>query len=272
MVPAMIYLLRMPTNIVIGTSIFQIIFVTAVVTVLHATLHPHARCRARADPRGRRRHRRPVRRESRAEAEGRAAAGLACGDGARRRPSAVVRSRAEAVRAVQHRSAHGGGMDESRAQPRRSAARRCAGRRLRPQKRRRRRARPREEVQSDISTREISIQSNFTGIEILIYGSVDFSQTRRPTQGVYDVIIVIRAPVAAARRQAQGAGGRHLGQQAGQGLSRRCRASMPRCRPAPFRAITSDETLKMLGIGLANVDFGRATQGRRRRGDAIARP
>ncbi len=38
MVPAMIYLLRMPTNIVIGTSLFQIVFVTAVVTVLHATL------------------------------------------------------------------------------------------------------------------------------------------------------------------------------------------------------------------------------------------
>jgi uncharacterized membrane protein YfcA len=37
MVPAMIYLLRMPTNVVIGTSIFQIIFVTAVVTVLHAS-------------------------------------------------------------------------------------------------------------------------------------------------------------------------------------------------------------------------------------------
>ncbi|HXG77838.1 MAG TPA: sulfite exporter TauE/SafE family protein [Methyloceanibacter sp.] len=36
MVPAMIYLLRMPTNVVIGTSIFQIIFVTAVVTALHA--------------------------------------------------------------------------------------------------------------------------------------------------------------------------------------------------------------------------------------------
>lgn len=39
MVPAMIYLLRMPTNVVIGTSMFQIIFVTAVVTVLHATLN-----------------------------------------------------------------------------------------------------------------------------------------------------------------------------------------------------------------------------------------
>ncbi|MGV1015475.1 MAG: sulfite exporter TauE/SafE family protein, partial [Methyloceanibacter sp.] len=39
MVPAMIYLLRIPTNIVIGTSIFQIIFVTAIVTLLHATLN-----------------------------------------------------------------------------------------------------------------------------------------------------------------------------------------------------------------------------------------
>src|SRR6476620_7368854 len=38
-VPAMIYLLRMPTHIVIGTSLFQIIFVTAVTTVLYATLN-----------------------------------------------------------------------------------------------------------------------------------------------------------------------------------------------------------------------------------------
>ncbi len=37
MVPAMIYLLRVPTNVVVGTSLFQIIFVTAVTTILHAT-------------------------------------------------------------------------------------------------------------------------------------------------------------------------------------------------------------------------------------------
>lgn len=36
MVPAMIYLLRMPTNVVVGTSLFQIIFVTASVTFLHS--------------------------------------------------------------------------------------------------------------------------------------------------------------------------------------------------------------------------------------------
>jgi uncharacterized membrane protein YfcA len=37
MVPAMIYLLGMPTAVVVGTSLFQILFVTAVTTMLHAT-------------------------------------------------------------------------------------------------------------------------------------------------------------------------------------------------------------------------------------------
>jgi uncharacterized membrane protein YfcA len=36
MIPAMIYLLKMPSNIVVGTSLFQIIFTTSIVTVLHA--------------------------------------------------------------------------------------------------------------------------------------------------------------------------------------------------------------------------------------------
>jgi uncharacterized protein len=37
MVPAMIYLLRVPTNVVVGTSLFQITFMTAATTVLHAS-------------------------------------------------------------------------------------------------------------------------------------------------------------------------------------------------------------------------------------------
>ena len=36
MVPAMIYLLHMPTKVVVGTSLFQIIFVAAFTTMLHA--------------------------------------------------------------------------------------------------------------------------------------------------------------------------------------------------------------------------------------------
>jgi uncharacterized membrane protein YfcA len=35
-VPAMIYLLRVPTSVVVGTSLFQIVFVAAFATILHA--------------------------------------------------------------------------------------------------------------------------------------------------------------------------------------------------------------------------------------------
>jgi uncharacterized membrane protein YfcA len=38
-VPAMIYLLRVPTSVAIGTSLFQVIFVSAMTTVLHAALN-----------------------------------------------------------------------------------------------------------------------------------------------------------------------------------------------------------------------------------------
>ncbi|MBX9452725.1 MAG: sulfite exporter TauE/SafE family protein [Neoaquamicrobium sediminum] len=37
MVPALIYLLKVPTNVVIGTSLFQIVFTAAYTTIVHAT-------------------------------------------------------------------------------------------------------------------------------------------------------------------------------------------------------------------------------------------
>lgn len=37
MVPALIYLLKVPTNVVIGTSLFQIIFVAAFTTIIHSS-------------------------------------------------------------------------------------------------------------------------------------------------------------------------------------------------------------------------------------------
>ena len=51
-----------------------------------------------------------------------------------------------------------------------------------------------EQVQSDISTREISIESNFTGIEIVLFGSVDFSRAPSANEGPYDVIMTVRGP------------------------------------------------------------------------------
>jgi uncharacterized membrane protein YfcA len=38
-VPAMIYLLRMPTNVVAGTSLFQLVFLTGAITVLQASVN-----------------------------------------------------------------------------------------------------------------------------------------------------------------------------------------------------------------------------------------
>ena len=115
-----------------------------------------------------------------------------------------------------------------------------------------------EELQSDLSTREISIQSNFTGIEILLYGSIDFSQTAET--GAYDVIMVVRSPAEPliARRKQRVAGIWING-------PGKVFPSVPGFYAAlatrPLRAITSDETLKTLGVGFGNLDFGRPTEG-----------
>ena len=117
-----------------------------------------------------------------------------------------------------------------------------------------------EQVQSDISTHEISIQSNFTGVEILIFGSVDFSDSRTPGEGTYDVIAVVRGPdePIVVRRKERVAGiwvngpGKTYGHVPGfyAVLSSR-----------PVRAIASDQSLQELGIGLSDLDFGRDTAG-----------
>ncbi len=116
-----------------------------------------------------------------------------------------------------------------------------------------------EQVQSDISTREIGIQSNFTGVEILVFGSIDFSDARTPSGGTYDVIAVVRGPsepvVVRKKQRIAGIWVNGLGKTYGEvpgfyaALSSR-----------PIRAIASDETLRSLGIGLSELDVGRNTQ------------
>jgi uncharacterized protein (TIGR02186 family) len=114
-----------------------------------------------------------------------------------------------------------------------------------------------ETVQSDISTREISIQSNFAGIEIVIFGSVDFSRASAPDEGKYDVITVIRSPAEpfVVRRKER---------VSGIWVNRESRTftGVPGfyavLSTRPVKAITTDETLKSLGIGFANLDFGKS--------------
>lgn len=117
-----------------------------------------------------------------------------------------------------------------------------------------------EEIQADISTRDVSIRSNFTGIQILIFGSVDFAKAPAAEQGKYDVIAVVRGPNAAmvARRKER------WGPIWINGTSKTY-PTVPGfyavLSSRPFRAIASDQTLKALGIGLSNINLGRPTGG-----------
>jgi uncharacterized protein (TIGR02186 family) len=117
-----------------------------------------------------------------------------------------------------------------------------------------------EQVQSDISTREITIESNFTGIEIVLFGSVDFSRAPSPDEGPYDVVMTIRGPnrPIVVRRKERIAGVWMNGPS-------KTFPSAPGfyavLASRPFRAIAPDETLKKLGIGFASLDFGKSVEG-----------
>lgn len=114
-----------------------------------------------------------------------------------------------------------------------------------------------EQLQSDISTREIAIQSNFTGIEILVFGSIDFSDARTPSGGAYDVIAVVRGPAepVVVRKKRRIAGIWVNGPGKTYGVPGFYAVLSSR----PIRAIASDETLRRLGIGLSELDVGRDT-------------
>ena len=108
--------------------------------------------------------------------------------------------------------------------------------------------------------REISIQSNFTGVEIVLFGSIDFSKAPAPDEKPYDVIMVVRGPdrPLVVRRKERIAGLWMNGDS-------KTFSAVPDfyavLASRPFRAIASEETLKPLGIGFANLDYGKTVEG-----------
>ncbi len=48
-----------------------------------------------------------------------------------------------------------------------------------------------ETVQADVSTRNVSVTSSFTGTEIVVFGTVDNSRQPGPESGYYDIVVVI---------------------------------------------------------------------------------
>src|SRR6476620_7215025 len=117
-----------------------------------------------------------------------------------------------------------------------------------------------EQVQSDVSTREISIESNFTGVEIVLFGSIDFTRAPSLDEGPYDVIMVIRGPnrPIVVRRQERIAG---LWMNGASETFPSVPGFYAVLASRPFRAVASEAVLKKLGIGFSNLDFGKTADG-----------
>lgn len=50
---------------------------------------------------------------------------------------------------------------------------------------------PIEVVQADVSTRNVSVTSSFTGTEIVVFGAIDNSRQPSAESGLYDVVVVV---------------------------------------------------------------------------------
>jgi len=51
-----------------------------------------------------------------------------------------------------------------------------------------------ERIEADVSSRRIAIESDFAGIQVVVFGAVDNSRQRFAEQNFYDVAIVVRGP------------------------------------------------------------------------------
>lgn len=67
---------------------------------------------------------------------------------------------------------------------------------------------PHETVEADVSTRSVSITSNYTGTEILVFGTVENSRQPSAEAGTYDVVVVVEGmPLPAIVRRKANVGG-----------------------------------------------------------------
>lgn len=61
----------------------------------------------------------------------------------------------------------------------------------------------RERVEADVSTRSVAVTSAFTGVEIVVFGSVINTQSESAESGLYDVVVVVEgahAPLIARKK------------------------------------------------------------------------
>lgn len=67
---------------------------------------------------------------------------------------------------------------------------------------------PPEKVEADVSAHNIEVTSSFTGHEIVVFGTVDYSRQPTPESGYYDVVVIIQGPpIAVVARSKSNVGG-----------------------------------------------------------------
>ncbi len=67
---------------------------------------------------------------------------------------------------------------------------------------------PPEKVEADVSAHNIEVTASFTGSEIVVFGTVDYSRQPTPESGYYDVAVVIQGPpIAVVARSKSNVGG-----------------------------------------------------------------
>jgi uncharacterized protein (TIGR02186 family) len=53
---------------------------------------------------------------------------------------------------------------------------------------------PKETIEADVSTRNVAVDTGFTGTRIVVFGTVENSRQQRADEGLYDVAIVLEGP------------------------------------------------------------------------------
>ncbi len=111
-----------------------------------------------------------------------------------------------------------------------------------------------EKIESDISSRNIAIESNFTGSRIVVFGTIEHSLQTESEIGLYDIAIAIRGPkrTIVTRRKAKVAG-IWINQDALTFANAPGFYAVMSNRPLPD--IAEQKTLDKHGLGFHSLDF-----------------
>ena len=243
LVPMLIYVLRVPTATVIGTSM-----VLTLVTMASATVHacgdqPSGRCGAGADPHGRRRHRRAIRRAGRTADQRRAAAAPARPAGAGGRNPVRARSHAAAgdlcSRCGRWRAADAPAASRCSCSPPPSAITGAAP------------PAAAERLVTSLSEHRVMVTSSFNGSEVVLFGGIERDTGALPLRGNYDIAVTVIGPrqniVTFRKERVLGIWVNYESR-----VFENAPSYLAVLTNRPLEAIASAETLRRLQLGLDN--------------------